>query len=150
MFGLTPYNRKSNGLRRRNDFFNAMGFFDEFFNDSQFPAVFASKNGIRADIKETEKEYVVEAEIPGVKKEDIKLELKNDVLTISAEQNEEINEEKDNYIRRERRYGSFARSFYVDNVKNEGVTAKYEDGVLKITLPKADTPKEENKRIEIE
>jgi len=107
-------------------------------------------NPMKTDIRETEKEYIVEAELPGVDKKDIKIDLKDDVLTISVEQSKEINEEKENYIRRERQYGSYCRSFYVDNVDNEKVTAKYDNGVLFVTLPKAKETKDKKSRIEIQ
>ncbi len=150
MFGLTPFNRRNNDLIRRNDFMDLRSVFDDFFSDSLFPAAFSSTAGIRADIRETEKEYVIDAEIPGVKKEDIKLDLRDDVLRISVEHNEEVNEERENFIRRERRFGSFSRSFHVDNVKHEDVKAKYEDGILSITLPKSDDKKENKRKIEIQ
>jgi HSP20 family protein len=121
--------------------------FNDFFNDSFFG--FAGVNPIKADIKETEKEFIIEAEIPGAKKEDIKLDLRDDRLTISVETNEETKEERDNYIRKERRFGSCSRSFYVENVKNEDVAAKYENGILSVVLPKSET-KRTNNRIEIQ
>lgn len=142
MFGITPYNRRGNEISRRNDPFDVRTIFDDFFGESMLPAFFTAANPIKTDIRETEKEYVVEAEIPGMKKEDIKLELRDDVLTISVEQDEQVNEERDNYIRKERRYGSFARSFRVPNVRNEAVSARYDNGILSITLPKSDEVRE--------
>ncbi len=127
MFGITPYNRRNPNL---------MSIFDDFFNESFFSPLLGTENPIRADIRETEKEYVVDAELPGVEKENIKLDLRDDVLTISVEHNQEINDERENYIRKERRVGKFSRSFHVENVKNEAVTAKYNNGVLTVTLPK--------------
>lgn len=150
MFGLTPYNKRSSGLARRNDLFDLRNIFDDFFSDSFMPAFFNSANPIKADIRETEKEYIIDAELPGIKKEDIKLELRDDTLTISVEHNEQVNEERDNYIRKERRYGSFGRSFYVENVRNENVTAKYNDGILTVTIPKAEDGKEKNHKIDIQ
>lgn len=151
MFGLTPYNnRKQNGLARRNDIFDVRSMFDEFFNDSFSPAFPFQGTSVRADIRETEKEYIIDAEIPGVKKEDIKLELRDDVLTIAVEHDETVNEERNNFIRKERRYGSISRSFYVENVKNEGVTAKYENGVLTINLPKSDEAHSRKHSIDIQ
>lgn len=150
MFGLIPYNKRGNGLTRSSDFFTLRNVFDDFFNDSFMPAYFNSVNQMKADIKETEKEYIIEAEIPGVKKEDIKLELKDDTLTIAVEHNEEVKEERENYIRKERKFGSFARSFYVENVNHEGVAAKYDNGILSVTIPKAEAGKEKNRRINIQ
>lgn len=148
MFGLTPYNRKNNELSARDDIFNLGRVFDDFFNG--FPAFLSGESPIKADIRETETEYIVDAEIPGVKKEDIKLDLRDDTLTISVEHNEEIKEERENYIRRERKSGSYGRSFYVENVRREGVTAKYVDGILTVALPKQEAGKENKRKIEIQ
>lgn len=150
MFGMVPYRRRNNGISRRDDIYSLEDFFNEFFNDVGFPSFFRGANPIRADIRENENEYVIDAELPGVRKEDIKIDLRDDVLTIAVEHNEQINEEKENFIRRERRYGSYSRSFYVENVKNEEVTAKYVDGVLTITLPKQKTGRNKGHRIEIQ
>lgn len=144
MFGIVPFRNHKIQERGLLDIEN---MFNSFFNDS-FLGI-SGGNPIRADIKENEKEFIVEAEIPGVAKEDIKLDLRDDRLTIAVEQNQESKEEKDNYIRKERRYGSFSRSFYVENVKNEDVSAKYENGILTIVLPKSET-KKVNNRIEIQ
>jgi HSP20 family protein len=88
--------------------------------------------------------------MPGVKKEDIKLELRDDILTLAVEHSEQVNEEKGNYIRRERKYGSYSRSFRLGNVNNEAVSAKYNDGVLSVTIPKAEPEKARSNRIEIQ
>ncbi len=144
MFGIVPFRNHKIQERGLLDIEN---MFNSFFNDSFLGL--SGGNPIRADIKENDKEFIVEAEIPGVAKEDIKLDLRDDRLTIAVEQNQESKEEKDNYIRKERRYGSFSRSFYVENVKNEDVSAKYENGILTIVLPKSE-PKKVNNRIEIQ
>jgi len=151
MFGLTPFNnRKHNDLVRRNDIFDLRNVFDDFFNDAFLPGFFSAGSPIRADIRETEKEYVLDAEIPGARKEEIRLDLRDDVLTISVEHNEQVNEERDSYIRRERRYGSFSRSFYVENVRPEDVSAKYNNGILTITLPKHEGGNSNRHSIEIQ
>lgn len=149
MFGLIPV-RKGNTVARSNDFWNIDRVFDEFFNDSMFGRLTNVDNPVKADIRETEKEYIIDAEMPGVDKNDIQLELKDDVLTIGIEQKQEVNEEKDNYIRRERRMGSFKRSFYVENVKNEDVKANYKDGILTVTLPKTEPEKAKTRKIDIQ
>lgn len=150
MFGLTPFNRRNNSLSGRNDFMDLRNVFEEFFTDTAFPTFFTEGPGIRADIRESEKEYVIEAEIPGVKKEDIKLDLRDEVLTIAVEHREEVSEERDNFIRKERKFGSFSRSFAVNNIKREGVTAKYEDGILSIVLPKEEDGKVNRRQIDIQ
>lgn len=150
MFGITPYNRRNNMIGRRNDFWDIGSMFENFFNETFLPGFFMGANPMRADIRETEKEYIIDAEIPGVKKEDIKLELRDDILTIAVEHNEELNEERENYIRKERRYGSFSRSFQVDNVRHEDVKARYENGILTVILPKKEGKKANSHRIEIQ
>lgn len=147
---LIPYGRRNRGLvNKSKDIFNIDSLFDDFFNDSFIPAWFMGDNQMRVDVKENDKEYILEAELPGVNKEDINIELNNDRLTIAVERNEEVNVEKENYIRRERRSGSFCRSFYIENVVEDQISAKFENGVLSIVLPKKDqTPKKRN-RIEI-
>lgn len=150
MFGLIPFNRKANDISVRNDPFNFVSAFDDFFSDSFMPAFFASSNAIKADVRETDKEYIIEADMPGVKKEDIRLELRDGVLTIGVEHNEQIDEKKENYIRKERRYGSYSRSFRLDGVRQENVTAKYNDGVLTVNLPKTEESKPDSHRIDIQ
>ena len=150
MFGLTLYNKRNGDLLRRNDTWDFRNIFDDFFSDSFVPAIFSASHPIKADIRETEKEYIIDAEIPGTKKEDIKLNLKDENLTILVEHNEETKEEKENYIRRERKHGSYSRSFYVDNVKNEDVTAKYSEGILTVILPKRADRKEPVHKINIQ
>ena len=150
MFGLVPFNRRANDIATRNDLFDFESIFDNFFNDSFTPAFFTAAHPIKADIRETEKEYVMEADMPGVRKEDIKLELRDGVLTVGMEHNENTDEKRDNYIRKERRYGSYYRSFSLDGVNQEGVTAKYNDGVLTVNLPKSAEAKPKTHRIDIQ
>lgn len=150
MFGLVPFSRRNGDIAKRNDFWDLRNVMDEFFNDSFVPTFFASGHPLKADIRETEKEYIIDAEMPGVKKEDIKLDLRDDVLTIAVEHNEERKEERDNYLRKERRYGSYSRSFCVENVQQEAVTAKYNNGVLTVVLPKAEDRKPKGHTIDIQ
>ena len=112
---------------------------DDLFDDS-FKS-FNSTEMMKADVKELENGYELSMNLPGVKKEDIKAELKNGYITVSAS-TENSSEEKDDegsYLRRERFYGSTSRSFYVgDQVREEDIKAKYENGVLTLTVPKKD------------
>jgi len=94
------------------------------------------------DIAENPDSYEIHAELPGMREEDITLTLNNNVLTISGEKKREIKEEKDNFVRVERSYGKFERSFSLpNNITADRVAANYADGVLKITLPKAEEAK---------
>ncbi len=150
MFGLTPNFRKQNEITTRgNNIWDLNSVFEEFFREPFFNGSFMGGNPIKADIRENDKEYIVDAEIPGVNKEDIKLELMNETLTISVEHKAETEEKSENYLRRERRVGSFSRSFCVPNVKNDMVTAKYNNGILSISLPKEEGKGKSN-RIDIQ
>lgn len=127
--------------------------FDEFFDDdfSMFPAwgkrnpLYGkhAKNLMKTDVRETESSYEVDIDLPGFKKEDIKLDLENGYLTVSAQKGLDKDEQDKNgrYIRQERYTGSCSRSFYVGDMKPSDVAAKYEDGILKISLPKVDQNK---------
>lgn len=148
MYGIVPFNRR-NRLEKGRDLMNMESIFNDFFQNAFSSPFFAVNNPFKADIRETDKEYIIEAEIPGVVKDDINIQLTDDTLTISAQYSQETNEEKSNYIRRERRSGSFSRSFLVDNVKDDDVKAKYENGVLTIKLPKAEEEKAKTRRIDI-
>jgi len=119
---------------------------NSFFDDG-FTSIAAN---FKTDIKEQEDKYVIEAELPGMHKDDIELEIDNDRLTISANQTHEVKEEEENYIRRERRTGSFQRSFYIDNVQEDDIKASYDNGILKIDLPKKEPTKPKRREIEIE
>ena len=128
--------------------------FDDWMMDFPFRGN-GSANLMRTDVKETDNSYELDMDMPGFDKGDIKAELKNGYLTISASSNRN-NDEKDKdgkYIRRERYTGSCSRSFYVgDDVKQEDIKAKFEKGILKVTVPKKEEKPavEENKYISIE
>lgn len=105
----------------------------------------------KTDIKDNGDSYLLEAELPGFNKDDIHVDIDGGYLTISAERHSE-NEEKDkkgNYIKCERSYGSFSRSFDVSNVKTEEIAAEYKDGVLKLTMPKKEGTLPSSRRLEI-
>ena len=133
--------------------------FDDFMDGFAFPTAnwnYAKNtaNVMKTDIKENDKGYELDVDLPGQKKEDVKAELKDGYLTISAS-NDNTKEEKDEdgkYIRKERYTGSVSRSFYVGKyVTEEDIHAKFENGILKLSVPKVDAPKvEENKYISIE
>ena len=98
-----------------------------------------AKNMMKTDIRETENQFELDIDLPGFKKEDVNLELKNGYLTISADKalDKDEKDDKGRYIRQERWSGSCSRSFYVgDAVKPEDVHAKFENGILQIALPK--------------
>lgn len=146
MFGLVPF-RFNNGENNRGLSINDM--FNDFFNDDML-SEFNSSGSFKTDIKETPEGYVVHAELPGVNKEDINIDYNNNYLTISAIKNNEFEEKKDNYIRRERSYGSVSRGFYINNVDKNSIKAKFDNGVLSIELPKKDLISNNENKILIE
>ncbi|MCH7950448.1 MAG: Hsp20/alpha crystallin family protein [Candidatus Dadabacteria bacterium] len=104
----------------------------------------------KVDIYETENTYVLNAELPGLKKKEIKIDLNDNTLTLNGEKKFEEKVDKENYVRVERSYGSFTRSFVLsDNVNAENITASYKDGVLKVTLPKKEEAKPKEIKVEI-
>ena len=118
--------------------------FEDLFNDFAFPVfreekAFRTVPEMKTDVKETDEGFELAIDIPGFKKEDVKAQLKNGYLTVSAQSSEE-NEEKDDsgrYIRRERYCGSMSRSFYVgENLTEEDIKANFSDGTLKLFVPK--------------
>lgn len=113
-----------------------------------------AKNMMKTDVRETDANYEVAIDLPGFKKDEIKAELRDGYLTISAAKGLDKDEQDNDgrYIRRERYAGSMSRSFYVgDGVKQEDIHAKFEDGILKLTVPKKEVPTvEDNKYIAIE
>lgn len=123
--------------------------FDTFFND-EFTSVFSMEDSIKADVRETDEAYLVQAELPGINKEDVRLDYENNYLTISAHRNNEKEDSKEKYIRKERNYGEVSRSFYVGNIDKEAIKAKFKDGVLEITLQKNEKVVDENNKIEIQ
>lgn len=124
-------------------------WFGGFFNDSLFPSL---NTGMKADIKELDDSYVIDLEVPGLKQENLELDLTDNRLTVTAHINESSEEKgKDGqYLRRERRSGVYRRSFILDNVKTEEIGAKLNNGVLTITCPKAEQPAEPCRKIEIQ
>ncbi|HEY8537425.1 MAG TPA: Hsp20/alpha crystallin family protein [Steroidobacteraceae bacterium] len=104
-----------------------------------------------ADITETEKEYLIKAELPEVRKEDVKIELNEGVLTISGERKKEKEEKEANEIRVESFYGTFSRSFALPEDANpDAITAECKDGVVKIHIPKTAEKKPKARKIEIQ
>ena len=140
MFGMIPFDRRDSSL------FDMLDNFERnFFGTSSNTA-----SSFRTDIRDEGDKFVLEAELPGFKKEDIKLDLKDGVLTISAQHSSESEEKKDSYVRRERRYGSFSRSFDVSGIQEDHISAAYNNGVLELTLPKAQPVVPASRQIEIQ
>ena len=130
---------------------NNLGFslFDNMFDDMFRDPFFTSSNTtklMKTDIQEKDDKYILDMDLPGYDKEDIKAQLKDGYLTISAQKNTSNDEkdEKGNYIRRERYCGKCSRSFYVgDSIKEEDIKASFNNGILELTFPKEAPQKEE-------
>ena len=128
--------------------------FDDFF-DFNYPTFrYDTTELMKTDIKEKGDSYILEMDLPGFKKDEIKVSLKDGYLTVSAAKglDKDEKDKKGNYIRQERYAGAMSRSFYVgDDVTQEEIKAKYEDGILKLSIPKKSGEKVEAKnRIAIE
>ena len=120
-----------------------------FFLDDFFDNDFRKVNDLKCDIYEEGNNYVVEMDTPGYNKEEINIDVVKGYLTITAEHNSEFNDEGKNYIRKERRYGSTSRQFYVGDVDESSIKASFNDGVLKVVVPKKEEI-ETKRKIEIE
>ncbi len=122
-------------------------FLDYFFE----PTYKKTEGFMKTDVKETDDSYELDIEVPGIKKENINLELSDGYLTITAHNKYENNEsdKKENYLRKERFYGSYSRSYYVGELKEEDVEAKLDDGILHIIVPKNKSYEITKKKIEI-
>jgi len=142
--GLIPWRRRKHSLP---DLLDLMLDTDDF---SDFLDEFETRS-FRVDVKETDKEYIVEADLPGCDKNNINVSYDDGILTIAASYEETAEEKDKNYIRRERRRGNFSRSISIpEDVKTNEIKASFKDGVLKVTLPKSGVAKLSGKVINVE
>ncbi len=138
------------GQREPLDFFE--NWFDDFMPPYPPRKDMKRFNSImKTDVKETENNFILDVDLPGFDKKDVNLELENGYLTISAkrEHKSEQTDKKENFIRRERSFGQFSRSFYVGDISQEEIEASLDNGILTIKLPKEKKQKEKSNRIEI-
>ena len=144
MYTLVPFRRSLN--RELTNPFNGDNFLRSFFDMSDM----VGSAGFRVDIREDEKAYHLEAEIPGVAKDKLNVNVEDDTLTISADLNEEKKEERGSYLYSERRTGHVERCFNLEGIDAENITADYKNGVLTLNLPKTQpAPKKEARKIDI-
>ncbi len=115
-------------------------FFDDFFAPAFYHGNFS---GMHTDITEKENEYLLETELPGYTKEDVRISLEDGYLKIEASKNTENKEETGKYISREIYRGSMSRSFYVGNVDQNKIKANFNNGILEISVPKDELPEED-------
>ena len=145
MLNLIPYSQK----RREASIYNPFQMFDEleksFFGSGDIAE-------FKTDIRDEGDHYLLEADLPGFQKDDIHIDLDDNTLTIRAERHSsyEQSDKKNSYVRCERSYGSYARSFGMDGIDTEGIRASYADGVLKLQLPKVSAEAPKTRRLEIE
>lgn len=128
-------------------------FDDDFFRDDFFDRKDRMNfNLMKTDIREDENSYLLEVDLPGYSKDDIKIDITDGYLTINAKVEKENNDEKKNYVRRERFTGEVSRSFYVgEDIKEEEVKASFKNGILTLEVPKLslEDKKKDKKYIEI-
>ena len=137
MYGLTPFARMN--------IFDAVNDFDKEFYDGS-----KKVSACRTDIIEDDEKFITESELPGFKKSDITIDIDGQSLTIRAVHSEKKeNEQNGRYIRRERTFGSYQRSFDISGIDTENITAEYKDGILKVTLPKKKASVPPTRRLEI-
>lgn len=148
MFKLIPY--RKNNLSRTEDIFD--DFFDSFFNEEFFTPMRSLDNrfgGFKVDVSDQGDKYLIEADLPGMDKENVKIEYDNKYLTISASREDSKEITENNYIRKERQCGEYRRSFFIDNIQSEDIEATFRNGVLKIELKKKPQITGTNRYIEI-
>ena len=137
MAGLIPLNRRNANVARAGagfeDFYNML---DDFFSDGMMQGRSLLRDTFKIDIVEKETEYLVEAELPGVKREEINLNIEEETLNITLNRSEETNKEEKNYIHRERRTSSMSRRVRLSGANLAEIKAKLEDGILTVSIPK--------------
>ncbi len=150
MFELRPYSHRNSQMSGFNPFREMEELENAFFgNRNYFNNALAE---FRTDIQDKGDHYLLEADLPGFRKEDIHIDLDDDTMTIQAERHSE-HEEKDNqgnYLRCERSYGQYQRSFDISGIDTDAIKAEYTDGVLKLTMPKKSSTVSSAKRLEIQ
>ena len=152
MFGLTTRNN-NNGLRTYDPFREMEAFERAFFSDP-FAGFFNTTElaQFRTDVTDEGDHFLLEADLPGFEKKDINLDIQGDTLTIHAERHSKVEEKdkNDKVVRMERSYGSYSRSFDITGIDPDKIKAKYDNGVLRLTLPKLEQRLPEGRRLEIE
>ncbi|WP_299817951.1 Hsp20/alpha crystallin family protein [uncultured Pontibacter sp.] len=146
---------KNRGVAPRSFFSDFFGDVDRFFDNDlmRMPAQFGRQlmgNMPATNIRENESDYSIEVAAPGMAKEDFNIDLTEGVLTISCQKESENKEDNDNYTRREYNYSSFRRSFHLpESINEDDIKARYQDGILHITVPKGQEEVQLKRKIEI-
>lgn len=146
MFDIVPFGENSRDFAGIDNYFNRMA---RNFLDNDFMGIMdMNRSPFKVDIRETDNAYLVEAELPDVKKEGINVEYNNNYLTISAKRENKTENVTENFVRRERHFGELKRSFYVDGIDENKIEASYHEGMLRVVLPKSGNTKH-GKKIDI-
>ena len=152
MFGLTPYRKNQNGVTY--DPFREMRDVERRLFGDPFDGFFSGRElaTFRTDVRDQGDKYLVECDLPGFAKEDIHLDIEGDTLTIKAERHSEYEdkEKQEGYLRCERTFGEYSRSFDVSEIERDGIKAKLDNGVLTLTLPKKQSKPVEKQSLQIE
>lgn len=136
MFGLTPFNNRQLTKRDGREFGDFYNMIDSFFDDSFWPSRNLLRDTFKIDVKDKDDHYIIEADLPGINKEEVNLQFNKGILSISVEKKEENNVDEENYIHRERRSTSMMRSMQLRDVDEETIEAKLENGVLVVKAMK--------------
>lgn len=130
---------------------NFRPFFPSLFDDDFFTTTPTRANSLPAvNIREDDKNYYLELAVPGMDKKDLKIDIDEDVLTVSSESRNESEDKSEGYTRKEFSYSSFVRSFYIpENVNKDSIQANYREGILTVSFPKAEEKKKITKEVKI-
>lgn len=147
MANLIPVNRRNRSVAPTgfDDFYNML---DDFFTDPWLTGR-RTREAFKIDVQQTDNAYTIEAELPGVNKDEVSLEMNDGTLRISVNREESRDEETKNYIHRERRYSSMSRAVYLADAEADGISAKLDGGILKVSVPRLKSA-ESTRRIEIQ
>lgn len=140
MFDLIPFDRRGN---------NVFDVFDKMMDENFFGQGMRDILPCRTDILDKGDSFLMKADMPGFNKEDIRINVQGNQLTITAEHKQEVTDNKKNFVRHERRYGTLSRSFDIQGINAAKISAAYTNGVLELTLPKIQEVKPETKTIQI-
>ncbi|MBQ3211530.1 MAG: Hsp20/alpha crystallin family protein [Oscillospiraceae bacterium] len=143
MFELIPFERTMRNLNSFSPFRQMEEMQRSFFNANSASSLF------RTDVSDLGDAYKLEAELPGFSKDDININIEDERMTISVERKMDNSEDKPNYLRRERFYGSYSRSFDLSGIDSDNISASYADGVLSLNLPKQAAAVPASRRLEI-
>lgn len=145
MANMVPTGGRNRGLMGSDDFYNML---DNFFGEPWLMGRYG-RDTFKLDVQQKDDEYLVEAELPGVSRDEVNIDMHDGNLQIAVKREENTSEEGKNYLHRERRYSSMSRSVYLADGVPDGIRAKLDNGVLKVIVPRQKRA-DDTRRIEIE